>query len=222
MSAANAVRDLLSTTDALFNKSDSVNAELVRLVRAMQSRRAGAEAGELLRIASGGIDKGSLDVLRGSGGAASSGEASKESLSAAQPSALEKALAHCREASAAMCVLSCAVLRNKIQGVVGGQTLTPPSPISPPPPPFPSPHSPRSDSLYENRDQVVDARAEAISRQETEATASRERLLAELRESTEAVEEKFLKELRDIVKGGSSTQTSTAPAASLDSTEAPQ
>ena len=97
---------MLSTTDALFNKSDSVNAELVRLVRAMQSRRAGAEAGELLRIASGGIDKGSLDVLRGSGGAASSGEASKESLSAAaQPSALEKALAHCREASAAMCVI---------------------------------------------------------------------------------------------------------------------
>ena len=71
---------------------------------------------------------------------------------------------------------------------------------------------------------MVDARAEAISRQETEATASRERLLAELRESTEAVEEKFLKELRDIIKGGStSTQTSTAPAASLDSTpEAPQ
>ncbi len=118
-------------------------------------------------------------------------------------------------------VLRCAV---KTQGGgLGGQILTPPSPYPLPPPPLPFPtHTPRSDSLYENRDQVVDARAEAISRQETEATASRERLLAELRESTEAVEEKFLKELRDIIKGGSSTQTSTAPAASLDSTEAPQ
>lgn len=70
----------------------------------------------------------------------------------------------------------------------------------------------------------MDARAEAISRQETEATASRERLLAELRESTEAVEEKFLKELRDIIKGGSTTVgttvgSTTAPAASP---EAPQ
>jgi hypothetical protein len=96
--AASTLRDLLSTTDSLFNKSDELNAELQRLVRAIQGRRAPAEAAEIVRLAAAGVDAASLQLL----GAPAPGSSS--AASGAQPTVLEKALADCRAASAAMCV----------------------------------------------------------------------------------------------------------------------
>lgn len=96
--AASTLRDLLSTTDSLFNKSDELNAELQRLVRAVQSRRAPAEAAEIVRLAAAGVDAASLQLL----GAPAPG--SSAASGAQQPTVLEKALADCRAASAAMCV----------------------------------------------------------------------------------------------------------------------
>ena len=95
--AATSLRDLLATTDLLFNKSETLNAELTRLVRAIQSRRAPAEVAEIVRIAAAGIDASSLQHL-----AAASGSASGSTAPA--PTPLEQALADCRAASAAMCV----------------------------------------------------------------------------------------------------------------------
>ncbi len=98
--AASTLRDLLSTTDALFNKSDELNGELLRLVRAIQARRAPAEAAEIVRLAAAGIDASSLQLLAAPPSAAG-GSAAPAS---APLTALEQALADCRAASAAMCV----------------------------------------------------------------------------------------------------------------------
>ena len=93
--AATSLRDLLATTDLLFNKSETLNAELTRLVRAIQSRRAPAEVAEIVRIAAAGIDASSLQHLAAASGSGSTAPA---------PTPLEQALADCRAASAAMCV----------------------------------------------------------------------------------------------------------------------
>ena len=42
--AAQTVRDLLSTTSVMFDKSEALNGELLKFVRAAEGRRAGAEA----------------------------------------------------------------------------------------------------------------------------------------------------------------------------------
>ena len=97
--AASTLRDLLSTTDSLFNKSDELNAELQRLVRGIQSRRAPAEAAEIVRLAAAGVDAASLQLLS----APAPGSAASAA-GAPPPTVLEKALADCRAASAAMCV----------------------------------------------------------------------------------------------------------------------
>ena len=97
--AASATRDLLQTTDTLFNKSEALNTELTRLVRAVQGRKALGEAAEIVRLASAGIDASCLQQLSAGSGAASP---ASEGSPAAGPSVLEAALADCRTATAAM------------------------------------------------------------------------------------------------------------------------
>ena len=53
---ATATRDLLATTALLFDPSDAIFEETQRLARALQSRRAGAEAAELRRLVAAGVD----------------------------------------------------------------------------------------------------------------------------------------------------------------------
>ena len=67
MSAATAARELLATTALLFDTSDTIFEETSRLARALQSKRAGAEAAEVRRIVAAGVD-GSAAAAAAAGG----------------------------------------------------------------------------------------------------------------------------------------------------------
>ena len=126
---AQVVRDFLSTTGHLFDKSGSVNEELQKISRNPATRAVLSQKEELSKIVVAGLDSSSLNLLRGG----------QEGVSAT--SVLQTALSDCRSTAASI------------------------------------------KSLLENRDEVCDARAEAIRHHEQTARENREKLTEELRES---------------------------------------
>jgi hypothetical protein len=150
----------------MFDKSEALNGELLKFVRAAEGRRAGAEAAEISRLAAAGLAGASLELLRApaEGGAAGA-------------TVLEKALEDCRAAAAAMCVEGFGFYL--IYFRAASRPRCPFSPAASLLPPLLTLCACRA-SLHENRNAVVDARAEAIQQQEALAVASREKLRKEL------------------------------------------
>jgi len=98
--SAQATRDLLSTTDHLFNRSDDLFEETKRLARVLSSRQAFAGSSELQRLAAGGLDSSSLAQLE----ALTQGADSGGSTAAAVP-ALRAVLAECSAAASSISAL---------------------------------------------------------------------------------------------------------------------
>jgi len=130
---AQVVKDLLSTTSLLFDKSDALNDELQRLVKSAQRTSTQKDQEELTKVVVAGLDTSSVSMLNAGAG----GEGGL--------TVLQRALADCEAAAASI------------------------------------------KKLHENRDAVVDARAEAIKVQEQLARDKAEKLADEISQSTKCV-----------------------------------
>lgn len=124
---------MLSTTSLLFDKSDALNDELQRLVKAAQRNSTQKDQEELTKVVVAGLDTSSVSMLNAGAG----GEGGL--------TVLQRALADCEAAAASI------------------------------------------KKLHENRDAVVDARAEAIKVQEQLARDKAEKLADEISQSTKCV-----------------------------------
>ena len=134
---AQVVKDLLATTSLLFDKSESLNDELQKLVKSAQRSSAQRDQEELTKVVVAGLDTSSVSLLASGAGAGAGGEAGV--------TVLQRALADCQAAAASI------------------------------------------KKLHENRDAVVDARAEAIKVQEQLAREKAEKLADEVSQSTKCV-----------------------------------